>query len=79
MDWSGCLTTVFMTPVCAENLLSDLVPQEQPVRESVQFVLALGDANLQRVTLEHKLYFVDQKVVVVSEYLFQRKNFLYSL
>lgn len=34
---------------------------------------------LQRVTLEITLYFVDQKVVVVSEHLFQGKNFLYSL
>lgn len=29
---------------------------------------------LQRVTLEHTLCFVDQKVVVVSEHLFQGKN-----
>lgn len=38
-------TTVFIIPVCAGNLLSDLVPPGQPVRESVQVVPALGDGS----------------------------------
>lgn len=39
-------TAVFITPVCVESLLSDLVTPQSSLWESVQFVPALGDDNV---------------------------------